>query len=49
MYPFPRVSPQDCIEGRSVQSPTSFLPRDAGEEGGGLNDLNDLNGLNEFM
>ena len=31
----------------SVQSPTSFLPRDAGEdEGGGLIDLNGLNGLN---
>jgi hypothetical protein len=33
---------------RSVQAPTSFLPRDAGEdEGGGLNDLNDLNRSNE--
>ena len=33
---------------RSVQTPTSFLPRDAGEdEGGGLNDLNGLNVLNE--
>jgi hypothetical protein len=32
---------------RSVQTPTSFLPRDAGEdEGGGLNDLNDWNELN---
>jgi len=29
---------------RSVQAPTSFLPRDAGEdEGGGLNGLNGLN------
>jgi hypothetical protein len=34
---------------RSVQSPTSFLPRDAGEDkGGGLNDWNILNGLNTF-
>src|SRR5512134_2631991 len=33
---------------RSVQTLTSFLPRDAGEdEGGGLNDLNGLNVLNE--
>jgi hypothetical protein len=32
---------------RSVQSPTSFLPRVAGEdEGGGLIDLNGLNDLN---
>ena len=32
---------------RSVQSPTSFLPRVAGEdEGGGLIDLNGLNVLN---
>ena len=33
---------------RSVQTPTSFLPRDAGEdEGGGLNDWNDLNASDE--
>jgi hypothetical protein len=33
---------------RAVQSPTSFLPRVAGEdEGGGLSDLNGLNGLNK--
>jgi len=33
---------------RSVQSPTSFLPRDVGEdEGGGLIDLNCLNDLNQ--
>jgi hypothetical protein len=32
---------------RSVRSPTSFLPRDAGEdEGGGLSVLNGLNDLN---
>jgi len=32
---------------RSVESPTSFLPRDAGEdEGGGLSVLNGLNDLN---
>jgi len=32
---------------QDVPTPTSFLPRDAGEdEGGGLNDLNDWNGLN---
>jgi hypothetical protein len=33
---------------RSVKAPTSFLPRDAGEdEGGGLNGLNGLNYLNQ--
>ena len=31
---------------RSVQSPTSFLPRDAGEDEGGLIGLNGLNDLN---
>ena len=31
---------------RSVQSPTSFLPCDAGDEGGGLINLNDLSELN---
>jgi hypothetical protein len=35
---------------RSVQSPTSFLPRDAGEDaGGGLSVLNVLNGLNNLV
>jgi hypothetical protein len=34
---------------RSVQTPASILPRDAGEdEGGGLIDLNGLNVLNGF-
>ena len=34
---------------RSVQSPTSFLPRVAGEdEGGGLIDLNASNVLNDL-
>jgi len=34
---------------RSVQTPTSFLPRVAGEdEGWGLSDLNVLNDLNAF-
>src|SRR5690242_9942396 len=34
---------------RSVQAPTSFLPRDAGEdEGGGLNGLNGWNRLNHL-
>ena len=43
-----RISVQDVQPFRSVQTPTSFLPRDAGEdEGGGLNDLNGLNVLNE--
>jgi hypothetical protein len=32
---------------QAVQTPTYFLPRDAGEdEGGGLNDWNELNDLN---
>jgi hypothetical protein len=35
---------------RSVQTSTSVLPRDVGEdEGGGLNDLNGLSGLNRFF
>jgi hypothetical protein len=35
---------------RSVHTPTSVLPRDAGEdEEGGLNDLNGLSGLNGFF
>ena len=39
--PFNRFAP--------FNSPTSFLPRVAGEdEGGGLNDLNFLNELNSF-
>jgi hypothetical protein len=45
-----RVSVQDVQivqPQRSVQTSTSFLPRDAGEdEGGGLNDWNDWNDLN---
>ena len=51
-YPTPRVSPQGCIEGRSVQSPF-FIPRVAGEKKGEgwnvLNDLNFLNGLNHRL
>ena len=42
-----RISVQDVQPLRSVQTPTSFLPRDAGDEGGGLNDLNGLNVLSE--
>jgi hypothetical protein len=34
---------------QAVQSPSFFLPRDAGEEtDGGLNDLNFLNDLNDW-
>jgi hypothetical protein len=42
-----KITVQDVQAVQTDQIPTSFLPRDAGEdEGGGLNDLNDWNGLN---